>query len=62
MLAYLQINSFNLQRTSLSLIVFAIRKATHGGDGRALWCLGDLTTCLWVLRRISYTYSMLDDM
>ena len=39
----------NVERTSLSLIVFRFRKSTLGGDG-------DLRTCLWALRRISYTW------
>ena len=30
------LNSFNLERTSLSLIVFGFRKATLVGDGRPL--------------------------
>ena len=34
--ASLYINSFNLESTSLSLIVFGFQKATFGGDGRAL--------------------------
>ena len=29
------INNFNLESTSLSLIVFGFQKATLGGDGRA---------------------------
>ena len=30
------ISSFNLERTSLSLVAFGFRKATLGDDGRAL--------------------------
>ena len=32
----LLINSFTLERTSLTLILFGFRKATLRGDGRAL--------------------------
>ena len=43
---------FYLERTSLFvLIVFGFRKATLGGDGRPLWSLNDLKTCLRDLRR-----------
>ena len=47
---------FNLERTSLSLIVFEFRKATLSSDGEALWSLGDFRICLWALCRISCTW------
>ena len=52
--ASLQINSFNLESTSLLLIVFGFQKATLACDGRALESLGDFRTCLWALSRTSY--------
>ena len=51
----LSINYFNLECTSLSLIVFAFGKATLGCGSRTLWSLGDLRACLWALFRTSYT-------
>ena len=54
--ASLSINYLNLEPTTLSLIVFGFRKATLGGDVRALWSLGDFSTCLGALRRIWYNW------
>ena len=50
----LWINFFNLERTSLSLVLFGFRKGILGGDGRVLWSLGDFETCLQALRKILY--------
>ena len=47
---------FNLDSTSLSLIIFGFWKATHCSDGRPLWSLCYFRTSLWVLRRISYNW------
>ena len=51
------INSFNLERTSLSLIVSGFWKATLGGDSTALWDLGDFRKWFWALRK-SHTIAL----
>ena len=57
--ASLYINSFNLESTSLSLIVFGFQKATLGGDGRALRSL--LGHVYWLFAGFHSIDSVLDD-
>ena len=54
--ASLSINYFNLERSSLSVIAFGFQKVALGGDGKALWNMGDFRTFLWGLRRISHNW------
>ena len=49
-------NWFNLESTSLSLIIFGFREANHCSDGRSIWGVGDFRTRLWALRWISYNW------
>ena len=51
----------NLERISLSLIVFGFRKATIGGDGRALYNLGDLGNVFRLFAKFHTINSVLDD-